>query len=197
MTDAYEPRAPTLGTYLAVLRRRKWWVIAFTLLGLAGSLAYSLTQPKAYTASAQLLDQPADAGISAGGSQQTITPTDVLTELQLVTSAPVKIAVARKLGGVPIVSAAEVGQTDVISVTATAAHPARAALIANTYASAFVTYRQSVTAANLAAAETQLSQQIASIEAQALSLGSNPTAAGEVTALLSQEATLKEQLTQL
>ena len=44
---------------------------------------------------AQLLDQPADAGISAGGSQQPITPTDVLTELQLVTSAPVKKRVAR------------------------------------------------------------------------------------------------------
>src|SRR5271165_4636679 len=102
MTDAYESHAPTLGIYLAVLRRRKWWVIAVTLLGLVASLGYSLTQPKEYSATAQLLDQP--AGIASGGSQQQITPTDVLTELQLVTSAPVKAAVARKLGGVPNVS---------------------------------------------------------------------------------------------
>ena len=33
MTDPYEAPAPTLGTNLAVLRRRKWWVIAVTVLG--------------------------------------------------------------------------------------------------------------------------------------------------------------------
>ena len=160
MTDRNEPPEPTLGTYLAVLRRRKWWVIAVTLLGLAASLGYSLTQPKVYSATAQLLVQPENAAITNGASQQAITPTDVLTELQLVTSAPVKAAVDRKLGSVPSVSAAEVGQTNVISVTATAANPARAALIANAYASAFVTYQRSATINNLTAAEGQLSQQI-------------------------------------
>src|SRR5664280_2859569 len=104
MTDPYEPPEPTLGTYLAVLRRRKWWVIA-------------------------------------------------VTELQLVTSAPIKAAVGRKLGSVPSVSAAEVGQTNVIAVTATAANPARAALIANAYANAFVTYQRSAAIDNLTAAD--------------------------------------------
>ena len=43
MTDRNEPPEATLGTYLAVLRRRKWWVISFTVLGLVISLGYSLT----------------------------------------------------------------------------------------------------------------------------------------------------------
>ena len=197
MTDPYEAPEPTLASYLAVLRRRKWWVIAVIVLGLVASLGYSLTQPKAYSASAQLLFQPDNAVITANGSPEQITPTDVLTELQLVTSAPVKVAVARKLGNVPNVSAAEVGTTNIISVTATAANPARAALIANAYATAFVTYQRSVTISNLAAAETQLSRQIASIAAQVKSLQSNPASAADVSALLNQEAALKEQLAQL
>jgi capsular exopolysaccharide synthesis family protein len=197
MTDPYEAPEPTLASYLAVLRRRKWWVIAVIVLGLVASLGYSLTQPKAYSASAQLLFQPDNAVITANGSPEQITPTDVLTELQLVTSAPVKAAVARKLGNVPNVSAAEVGTTNIISVTATAANPARAALIANAYATAFVTYQRSVTISNLAAAETQLSRQIASIAAQVKSLQSNPASAADVSALLNQEAALKEQLAQL
>ena len=65
MTDPYEAREPTLGSYLALLRRRKWWVIAVTVLGLVASLGYSLTQPKAYSASAQLLFQPENAGVTA------------------------------------------------------------------------------------------------------------------------------------
>ena len=48
---------PTLRSYLVTLRRRKWWVIAFALLGLAASLALSLRQAKQYSATAQLLVQ--------------------------------------------------------------------------------------------------------------------------------------------
>jgi capsular exopolysaccharide synthesis family protein len=85
-----------------------------------------------------------------------------------------------------------VGQTDVISVTATAAKPARAALIANAYATAFVTYERSVTINNLAAAEAQLNRQISSVAAQA-----NAATGPSQTALLGNEAALKEQLAQL
>ena len=196
MTDPYEAPNPTLGSYLAVLRRRKWWVIAVTVLGLVVSLGYSLFQPKAYSASTQLLLQPENAWVTGSASEQPITTTDVLTELQLVTSAPVKAAVARQLGRVPNVSAAEVGSTNIISVTATAANPARAALIANAYATAFITYQRSVTISNLTAAETQLSREIASTATQVKSFHSNPASA-EATALLSQEAALKEQLAQI
>jgi capsular exopolysaccharide synthesis family protein len=197
MTDPYEAPEPTLASYLAVLRRRKWWVVAVTALGLVASLGFSLVQPKEYSASAQLLFQPGNAVVTANGSAEQITPTDVLTELQLVTSAPVKAAVARQLGNVPNVSAAEVGSTNIISVTATAANPAQAALIANTYATAFVTYQRSVTINSLTAADTQLSRQIASIAAQVKSLQSNPSAAAEVSALVNQETVLKDQLAQL
>jgi capsular exopolysaccharide synthesis family protein len=195
MTDPYEAPEATFGSLLAVLWRRKWWVIAVTVLGLVASLGYSLTEPKAYSASAQLLVQ-AEAEVTTAAPQP-ITPTDILTELQLVTTAPVKAAVTRQLGSAPKVSAAEVGLTNVISVTATGASPRRAALIANAYATAFITYQRSVTISSLAAAETQLSQQIASTAAQVKSLQSNPAAATQVSALLTTESALKAQLAQL
>ena len=43
---------------LHILRRRKWWVVSMTVLGLAVSLAFSLTAHKQYSATAQLLVQP-------------------------------------------------------------------------------------------------------------------------------------------
>src|SRR4029077_18867409 len=111
-----EPEAePSLRSYLQILRKRRWWVTALTLLGLAVSLALSLTQQKMYSASAQLLVQ-ATGGINLAlsSSQYSVTPTDVQTELQLVTSAQVQNLVRKKLGSPPPVSAAEVGQTNVI-----------------------------------------------------------------------------------
>ena len=134
---------PTLRAYLAVARRRRWWIACAALLGLAASLGLALTQPKQYSASAQLLVQPSGVSSALGTAPAAVTPTDVQTDLQLVTSAPVQQKVARRLGSRPV-SAAEVAQTNIIAITAVGATPALAALIANTYASAFVGYQQHV-----------------------------------------------------
>lgn len=188
---------PTLRTYLMVLRRRKWWVIAFALLGLGVSLAIALTQPKQYSAVAQLLVQPTGGNLALGSAQTQVTPTQVQTEMQLVTSAQVEQAVRTKLGNAPPVSAAEVAQTNVIALTATSSTPARASTVANAYAEAFVAYNTRVTAENLTAAERQLRQQIVAISKEIKKLPSGTKSASQVTALANQEAVLKEQVAQL
>ena len=197
VNEAVAPPEPTLRTYAQVLRRRKWWLAATAAVVVVGTLAYVMTQPKQYSATAQLLVQPENPGVTQSGSAQQITPTDVLTELQLVTSAPVKAAVTKQLGTAPDISATQVGQTNVIAVTATASTPARASTVANAYATAFVTYRRTVTIDNLTAAETQLEQQISSIDTQIHQLQPDPAQAAQVTALATQEAALKDQLAQL
>jgi polysaccharide biosynthesis transport protein len=193
-----EPEAePTVRAYLLVLRKRRWWVAALTILGLAVSLALSLTQQKQYSASAQLLVQ-ATGGINlALGSAQyySVTPTDVQTELQLVTSAQVQNLVKKELGSTPPVSAAEVGQTNVIAVTAVNPNPARAALIANTYAKAFVSSSTAATISNLTAAETQLGGQIQALDKEISQL--KPSSTAQLSALYNQQAVLKGQLAQL
>jgi tyrosine-protein kinase len=187
---------PTLRTYLAVLRQQRWWVICVALLGLGAGIAASVTQPKQYSASAQVLAQSTENFTTIGVAQQPITPTDVQTELQLVTSAPVRRAVQRRLGSAPAVSTAQVAQTNVIEITATSTSPAWSARVANAYARAFVTYERTVSTDNLTAVENQLQSQITSISRQIRSLHAKSTLP-QVSALLNQEAVLKEQLAQM
>ncbi len=140
---------------------------SIAVLGLAASLAFSLTAHKQYSATAQLLVQPSVDASGLGAAQpQPVTQTDVETELQLVTSAPVQQAVRAQLGSAPAVSASEVGQTNVIAITATSQVPSQAALIANLYANAFVQYRQAVASRSLTTAEAQLRSQISSLGQQ-------------------------------
>jgi succinoglycan biosynthesis transport protein ExoP len=187
---------PSFRAYLHVLRCRKWWVASIALLGLAVTLAVSLTAHKQYSATAQLLVQPSVNAASAGTAPRPVTQTDVATELQLVTSAPVVQAVRAKLGSAPAVTATQVSQTNVIAITATSRVPSRAARIANQYANAFVSYRQQVATSSLTGAEEQLKSQIAALAKQTRSLGGNPASAA-ASALLNQEAVLKEQLAQM
>ena len=187
---------PTLRGYLHLLRRGRWWIAAFSLLGLAVSLALSLTSTKQYSATAQLLVQSAaNVNLSTDSSQSLITTADVQTELQLVTSAQVQHAVAQKLGSAPGVSAAQVGQTNVIAVTAVSSQPADAALIANSYARAFVAWSTATASANLSAAEDQLDAQVKAISKE---IGQLPDKdAAQAAALSNQQAVLKGQLAQL
>ncbi len=192
-----EPAAePSLRVFLHLLRKRRWWVVAFTVAGLGLSLIASLTGQKQYSATAQLLVQES-GGINptVGFSQNPVTSTDVQTELQLITSAQVQKQVRAKLGAIPAVSASEVGQTNVIAVTAIGPVPARAALIANTYAKAFVAVRTAATIANLAAAENQLTGQINAIGKEISQLPSRSVS--QLSALSNQQAVLKGQLAQL
>jgi polysaccharide biosynthesis transport protein len=188
---------PTLRSYARIIRRRKWWVIAFSLLGLAVSLAISLSEAKQYAASAQVLVQPSSQASALGTTQQPVTTTDVQTMQQLVTSAPVASAVRRELGSAPPVTAAEVAQTNVIAITAVAATPARAARTANAYADAFVTYQQQAALASLTQAEAQLRDQIGVIGRQIQQLRRTPNTGAQQTALANQQAVLSEQLTQM
>jgi len=188
---------PTFRSYVHILRRRKWWAASITVLALAASLAFAFHAHKQYSATAQLLVEPSiDPGGLGAVGEQPVTPTDVETELQLVSSAPVQQAVRARLGSTPAVSAAEVGQTNVIAITATSLVPSQAALIANLYATDFVQYRQSVASRSLATAEAQLGSQISSL-GQQLNALRDATGSPEATALANQQAVLKEQLAQM
>ncbi len=186
----------SFGAYLQILRHRKWWVGSITVLGLVASLAFSLTAHKQYSATAQLLVQPSVSPSGLGAAQQSVTQTDVQTELQLVTSAPVQQAVRARLGNAPAVSVSQVAQTNVIAITATSQVPSQAARVANLYATAFVQYRQAVASRSLASAEAQLRSQISSLAKQLGSFRGNTTSP-EASALLNQQAVLKEQLAQM
>jgi polysaccharide biosynthesis transport protein len=187
---------PTLRGYLRVLRRGRWWVAAFLLLGLGISAALSLTATKQYAATAQLLVQSAgNLSLDSGASPAQVTSTVVQTELELVTSARVQTQVRAQLGSAPGIQAAQVGQTNVIALTAVSPDPARAAQIANAYSNAFVSWSTATTISNLAVAEGQLTRQITALDNEIVKLPSG--SAPQLTALSNQLAVLKGQLAQL
>ena len=126
-----------------------------------------------------------------------MTTTDVQTDLQLATSAPVVKAVRAALGSAPAISTSEVAQTNVIALTAVSTSPARAALIANTYAKAFVAQTRSAAISSVTAAQTQLQSQINSLSQQIKSLENRPNATSQLAALVNQQAVLKEEAAQL
>jgi capsular exopolysaccharide synthesis family protein len=199
MPNEVEPSGPSLISYLHLLRRRRHWVIGLIVAAILAALGYAFTAQNEYTASAQILVQP-PGSTEISGSQVTILPADIQTALQLVNSAPVKGAVARLLGSAPKISAAQVGQTNVIQITATSAQPSQAAKIANAYSTAFVGYERTSEINTSTAAEAQVQAQINSITAQISSLqgqNSSTSVQNQIAALLNQESVLKEQLAQL
>lgn len=193
-----EPGAgPTLRSYIRLVLRRKWWVMGLALLGVSASLAISLTQPRQYTSTAQVLVQSPTGPGALSGTPQQVTPTEVQTMLQLVTSAAVQAQVRQRLGSTPRVQAAEVAQTNVISISAVSSAPATAAQVANTYARAFVSTQQSVALKNATSAEAQLRGQIRATARQIKKLRKSASSASELNSLVNQEAVLRVQLSQI
>ena len=188
---------PTLRSYLALARRRKWWIAIAALLGLAVSVALSVRQPDQYVATAQILVQPSGASTAPGGALSPVTPTDVQTDVQLLTSAQVERAVSQRLGTSPPASAAEIAQTNVIAISAISRSPSRAALIANTYAKAFVNLQQDAAIKELTALELQLRTQIRTLGTRISNLHGQSSAASKQLVLLNQQAVLREQLAQM
>ena len=162
----FESNQETLRSYVRIIRKRFYWLVAFTILAVAVATAVSSVQPKEYSATTQMLVEPSTGSVAISGTQQTVAPTDVLTDLQLITSGPVESAAAKKLGYKPVISASEVGQTNVIAVTATASTPAKAAQAANTYAAAFVADQRAEAITALTSVEQQLQSQINGITNQ-------------------------------
>jgi len=178
-----------LRSYVGLVRRRKWWIAVTALLGLAASLCLSLTQARQYSANAQIL------------LQSSASPTQLQTDIQLVTSAPVQALVIRNLGSmlgsIQSVSAAEVAQTNMIAITAVRSSPAGAAVVANAYGRAFVSYMQGVATSGLMAAESQLQMQIGKLGTQLKGLRGTGGTTGERAALLNRQAVLRAQLEQM
>jgi len=189
--------APSLRAYGQIIRRRKWWVISLTLAGLAISLGLSLTEPDQYSATAQVIVQASTASTALGAVPQPVTATQVQTLLLQVTGAPVQQAVRRQLGSAPGVTAAEVGQTDAIAITAISGRPATAAAVANAYARAFIRNQVSLAITTMTAAETQLKAHIRSLHKQVSTERASHGNSAQLGVLVNQEGVLSEQLAQL
>lgn len=193
--------------YLRILRRRRVVVILGAVIGVCLAIVISLVSTATYMATAQLVIQlnPAEAALNPA-SGLVSQSANIPTELQVITSAPVMAAVRRQLGQAPPVTATEVGQTDVIDVTASSADPRQAARTANAYANSYIVFRRSQDSTALAAASQQLQARINDLQGQIdvldtqISRASTAAAATLVTqrnGLISQQGVFKQDVAQL
>ena len=188
---------PTLRSYTRLVRRRKWWIGSLTLLGLAAGIGAPLTQARQYTATAQILVQSATGPAALTQAPQAVTPTEVQTMLQLVTSASVQNAVRRQIGSAPPAQASEIAQTNVIAITAVAGEPSAAPRIANAYADQFVQSQQAADIRSALSSETAIRSEIAGDAREITKLRARGRPASQVSAMVNQQAVLQVQLSQL
>jgi capsular exopolysaccharide synthesis family protein len=132
---------------------------------------------------------------------------EVQTEIQVVASQPVQDKVRSQLGNAPAISVVPVGQTNVIAIRADDTSAARAAVVANAYANAYIDVRRTQTVNDLLAAATQIQAKVADLQKQIDALNAqvdkappDQRAAVEATigsqrdGLLNQQVAFKEKL---
>ncbi len=139
---------------------RRWWLVGLcVVLGAVAAGAYSLTKQKQYTASADVLfredtqpDQSVQSVLGLPPPSVAPDPTqEAATNVALVSLDAVAdmtaVALGHGISGSQVqseISVGEVGQSNVITVTATDPRPAKASALANTYARQIVVFRQNV-----------------------------------------------------
>lgn len=140
-------RYATLADYLRVLRRRKWLILACTLAFGIVAAGLSLSQPKTYEATTQLIfrDPLADLDLLPG-VDRVVTESPIVktaAAAELITRPEVTRIVRRKLderlNGSNLAAGidTDIGvQTNIVSLTASFGDPQVAAEVANAYAEA-------------------------------------------------------------
>jgi capsular exopolysaccharide synthesis family protein len=144
---------PTLADHLAVVARRKWFLLVVVVLALVAATGASMAQTTLYRAESELLLRPtASEQLLADERGQVRSATDAQralnNELRLVDSSPVREAVAAAYDG-PLDVHDDVGiyapsadATDVIEIAVTAHDPAAATALADLYADTFIEVRR-------------------------------------------------------
>ncbi|HJV08456.1 MAG TPA: Wzz/FepE/Etk N-terminal domain-containing protein, partial [Acidimicrobiales bacterium] len=165
---------PDLRDYLQVLRRRKFVIALSVAIVLAVALTVSFLQTPRYAATAKLLlRQKASQSVFANQSQGYVDPVrSVETEIEVIKTEPVQDLVRDKIGSAPAVQVRPVGQTDLVTIRAESTEPARASLIANTYAAAYIDFRRAQALEEFTAASEEIQAKITQRKQQVESLDS-------------------------
>jgi polysaccharide biosynthesis transport protein len=167
--------APTEPSLIGIALRRWWLVGLCVVLGAVAAGAYSATKQKQYTAGADVLfreDSQPDRSvqsvlglpppsIAADPTQEAATNVALVSLNQVADMTAWALGPGTSPGQVASeVTVGEVGQSNVITISATDPSPAKAAAIANTYARQIVAFRQNVDRSLVRSAIVGVQQQL-------------------------------------
>ena len=177
------------------LWRRRYVVLVAVAATLGASLAASFLQTPVYSATAELLLQARarDRVFDPASGQGSDPARAIRTELKVIEAQPVRNEVRKRLGVAPGVTVTAVGDTDVIQIRAESTDPQRAALVANTYADAYVDVRRAASVNDLLEAAQEIQRKIDSLQREIDSTGDDALR----DTLVSQQSAFRQQLNQL
>lgn len=200
---------------LRVFRTRKWTVVRTAVLLAVLALVFSLVQPQEYEGEARILISENDASAAILGpllpELYSQPERSLQTQVELMRLRPLLENTVRRLGLkrspaqlLRQVDVSAVGQTDVVSVKATAGDPEEAVAIADTLADEFVAWSRTNKRENLRAAGDEVEDRLEEVRLQALALGrriqkqgKSDELAAEMRIAADTYSTLSEKLEQL
>jgi capsular polysaccharide biosynthesis protein len=128
---------------VAVLRRQWLSLVVMTLLGVGAAAVLSQTQTRMYSAQTQLLVEPPSSASTS--NDVVMTPEEVATQVEVITSVPVAATVTHDLGLeetpetlLKSVTVASVSDTPVLTISVLRPRAGGAAAIANSFADAYL-----------------------------------------------------------
>lgn len=204
-----------LRDYLNVIRVRRGIIFIATIIVAVVALSVTLIQPAVYEAQSKVLISEKDASAALLGTVYSDLSSQperaLLTQVQLVEVRPVAEAAIKSLGleMTPAellgdVDVAEVGQTNMISITARSSDPQQAADIANAVADAYVAASQERKRASIKEAADEVEDRLDESKTEILELGRKIQSSGksddlaaELQIATSTYSTLADRLEQL
>jgi Mrp family chromosome partitioning ATPase/capsular polysaccharide biosynthesis protein len=176
VADLNQESSATLRDYVRVIWLRKWLVLAFIAVFVLGALAYSITRPQVYEASARMMYSP-PTNVDNPGSASSVDVNTLTIQLQSVgntiNSSRVREMAEEELGKAKASASYSVTATvvipsgtsssaiaDSVDVTAQANSAQLAADVANAYARAVIEVRKEDQQASLQAAQAVLQKQL-------------------------------------
>jgi tyrosine-protein kinase len=194
--DAFANRPTTTADYLAVLRRRKWIIVALPVVAALSAYMVSRSESPLYQATATVLVNRTSivSAITNVSDPTAIDPTRFLTTQANIARSPVlasrvaRAAGIRGLTGDEVLGASHVSpqsDADLLDVSVTWDDPGQAARIANAYASQYTRYKTELDTRRIDQALTKLRASIATLKA------SHATGSPSYSTLLQYESQLE------
>jgi capsular exopolysaccharide synthesis family protein len=209
-TSPSPPVAPALSlqTYLGVLRRKKRLILVISLLTMAFALVPSILEDPTYSSTASVrisaLEQEGVFGSDAASDGRTTTDRaiELLTEMEIITSAPMRSAVLAVLpedqSDFEDPEVEQVGFSQVVDIRIVAGDPTTAADVANAYADVFIEQRRNRATEALVAKADELRGQSADATAELDAIGTQLATPGlppnEITNLQVRQTSLIAQV---
>jgi Mrp family chromosome partitioning ATPase/capsular polysaccharide biosynthesis protein len=172
-----ESSAPTLATYVGVLRRRKFLVIGTAAIVTAVAVIVSLQQTKIYSASADVLLsrqsglasvllQTTDPTLSTDPIRVAATQTGVARLPEVAQRAVKNIPTRSADGLLANSSVSSSADSDILTLTANDRNPAMAVRLANAYATAYTSYSLELATTTLRNARLDLQGRMDALQKQ-------------------------------